>query len=414
MKKWAYLTLFFIFTLNLWASNPQKNILDKVSFHVEELNHQKNPNKNDSSKFIQQLNVQKKNEIAFWNSLIAAYDLLKSMQITERYNFQYEAAKAYAVEGSNRVAALNKWLEHENQRIYQIGLHPSFYKNWKKAHARIKVAIQELRQVNINATSFQTNLLNEAKREIALLQSSLNDRPAVNNKNLFIKEIEVKDNGFTTSAEGFFLLVGACYVTFLLGQFLPRRKKSQKVRSVTKIVEKTVPVFLPALPAEAYENENVTATAEKLTNLEEQCLKVMAEKNYLLDAAQIKLHPTTRSPFKTDVNVNEEVVKEAINWLLQGTIAISKTAGTKQSHLDWSCHEKAGRISLDFTLHGIECDSESLYLNALVEGDASAPAHFGRTEQALTGHTATVSLRCANKKTVISLGLDSISGQMSH
>jgi hypothetical protein len=116
------------------------------------------------------------------------------------------------------------------------------------------------------------------------------------------------------------------------------------------------------------------------------------------------------------VNAPQESVYEALDWLLKGTIAIANANanGTKISRMEWNCKEQSGRVSLEFVLHGLECDFKTLYLNTLVDGNFSAPAHFGRSEMALSDHYPTIAFKSGLKKTTVSLGLDSKSNQMNH
>jgi len=149
-------------------------------------------------------------------------------------------------------------------------------------------------------------------------------------------------------------------------------------------------------------------------SLEDECRKILDENSHLLEAAQLKIHPAARSPFKTTINVPHEKVTEALNWLLKGTIAVANSSGAKVSHVEWNCKERSGRISLEFVLHGLECDFKSLYLNTLIDGDGSASAHFGRTEMALNGYLPAVGFKSGNQRTTVSLGIDAFSEQLNH
>jgi hypothetical protein len=149
-------------------------------------------------------------------------------------------------------------------------------------------------------------------------------------------------------------------------------------------------------------------------NIEEECKKILEGNNYLLGLSSLKVQPGVRSPFKTTINSSSEKVAEALQWLLKGTIAVVNTSGGKVSHMEWNCKEQDGRVSVEFILHGIEVDFKSLYLNTLMDGSGSATAHFGRSEMTLDGHLPVVGFKCGNRKTTVSLGLDSYTGQLNH
>lgn len=95
-----------------------------------------------------------------------------------------------------------------------------------------------------------------------------------------------------------------------------------------------------------------------------------------------------------------------MNYFLKGAIALANGNQKTPTHVDWNCAEKMGRLYLEINLNGLQSDQKSLYLNALMDGIGSAPAHFGRTEQILSEALPVVSLRSTDKKTTVTLSLE--------
>ena len=354
-----------------------------------------------------------KKEAQLWISIVNAYDMLKSNARTERYNFMYEAMRATSLGHPNRIAALNAWIKKENARMLSMGMNPAFYSKWNGYVEKIHFAIRNL---SADRPAIHVPFEKSNAEYISFLKGireDLKNAPvAADSEN---SEIQSEISNAETYSN-LMIMIGACLAFFSAGYIISQRKKPvRKVVQVRREVVYKEVASLPTLPDEAFEtNIPAAKSADYSTSIEEACRKVLNENQHLLDVADLRLTPMTRSPFKSNVNAPSETVSEALQWLLKGTIAIANTSGAKISHMEWKCIENQGRVSLDFILHGLECDSKSLYLNALVDGDASAPAHFNRTETTLDGFGANVSFRSGNKKTVVSLGMDSLTDMVSH
>lgn len=355
-----------------------------------------------------------KREAQLWISVVNAYDMLKSNARTERYNFMYEAMRATSLGHPNRIQALNAWIKKENARMLSMGMNKAFYTKWNAYVEKIHFAIRNLsadrpqihvpfEKSNAEYISFLKDMRTDFKEALDQTESPVS---AVQS------EIQTSEN-----YSNVMILFGACLAFFSVGYMFSQKKKPKRrvipAAARKKVVQEVAPV-LPSLPDEAFETVAPMKVAEYSTSIEEECRKVLNSNQHLLEVADLRLTPMARSPFKSNVNAPSEAVSEALQWLLKGTIAIANTSGSKISHMEWKCVENQGRVSLDFILHGLECDSKSLYLNALVDGDSSAPAHFNRTETSLDGFGANVSFRSGNKKTVVSLGMDSLTDIVSH
>lgn len=360
--------------------------------------------------------LHEKKEAQLWTSVLNAYDMLKSNARLERYNFIYEALRAGSLGHPERIGALEVWIKNENARLQKMGFNPTFYAKWDHYVQEVLTAIKGL---NTERPQMQVPFKKSNSEYITLLKEVREDLKNSVATQATMSNIEARTSSSKNTSD-MMILISACLVFFAGGYAISQRKKP--VRKVVKIKERVVyreaPQALPSLPDEAFDTVTSEMKINKTTNystsLEEECSKVLTDNQHLLEIAALKLTPMTRSPFKSTVNAPSDTVNEALQWLLKGTIAIANTSGSKISHMEWKCIENQGRVSIDFILHGLECDSKSLYLNTLLDGEASAPAHFNRTETTLDGFGANVSFRSGNKKTVVSLGMDSLTGIVSH
>jgi hypothetical protein len=384
-----------------FASNDLMNKLDQKIAKLE-----KSPITTSTKSVQVPWSLLDKKEAQLWNSIVVAYDMLKSNARTERYNFMYEAMKAASQGHPNRIQALNSWIKKEHARMLSMGMNQAFYVKWNGYVEKIHFAIRNLSgdrpQVNVPFEKSNAEYISFLKD----IRNDLKDAPAM-----------VSEAPAAATEENYsflMILAGACLSFFAFGYMTSQKKKPKTRIIVKKVIQREVAPVLPSLPDEAFDTIKEIRSTDYSTSIEEECRKVLSNNQHLLDVADLRLTPTARSPFKSNVNVPSETVSEALQWLLKGTIAIANTSGSKISHMEWKCIENDGRVSLDFILHGLECDSKSLYLNALVDGDSSAPAHFNRTETTLDGFAANVSFRSGNKKTVVSLGMDSLTDMVSH
>lgn len=418
------LTLLTVFSCNLAFATDHHLVISKVDKKMDALNEEMNR----PEQVVQTVpwHALDKRESAFWTSVTEAYDFLLKKNQNIRYNFLLSAAQAL---GNNETQAdkseaLKAWIKNENHKIYQLGLSYAFYDEWKLKVAGINEAISEISSArpivamksNARGTILDTrNFLLEIRNDLKNISSQTSDAPAP------VATSELKSEGTPEFTFGHSLAVIITAI-FSMGAGLLYPRKQRIL--VKKIIQK-VPETLPPLPIEAdlAAEESPVNTSEEVhafdrdisgVSLEEECEKIFTENSHLLKVSNLKVLSGPRSPFKTTVTATQEQVKEALNWLLKGTIAVVNTTGAKASHLEWNCKENEGRISVEFVLHGLECDSKSLYLNTLIDGAGSAAAHFGRTEMALKDHLPVVAFKTGKKKTTVSLGVDSYSGLMNH
>lgn len=433
MKFFSLCLMSVLYTAPVLASTDYASMLNKLDQKIAQLENQKHTHTPDRVVTVP-WSVVDKREGNLWSAITQSYDFLRSYYVSERYNYLYEGMKANSLGHPQRINSLKTWIQKENKLLLSKRLNPKFYNEWNGHVSKIKTAIDEIAKPRPEVRSVvagkdlqneQYLFLKEVKKELQALEKST--KPQV--ITVLDKHPEVMETAPTFmetlgSNNGLMILGGLNVLT--LGFFLFGRKNNKKkVRRVNTRTVPSNPVYdLPPLPIEAMEASSLdnamdlemdsTETIHPGISLEEECIKVIEENDHLLKIADIKVYPVNRSPFKTNVHVPQEKVTEALGWLLKGTIAIANTTGSKISHMEWNCRENGGRVSLDLVLHGLECDYKSLYLNALVEGDGSAPAHFGRTEMALDGHLPSVMFKKGNKKTTISLGVDSHGHSLSH
>jgi hypothetical protein len=436
MKFFILITLCTIVAGFAFASNNVNHVLNKVDRRLNQYETVKSKIPTVERNISIPWAVLDKRESALWASIVDAYDHLKSFAVTERYNFMYEAMRATALGHPKRVGALKEWLKKENARMVEKKLHPRFYTQWKVLTSHITASINDIARPRPEVRSLVSSPA-MIKDSYDFLRELRYDLDAIKTTKSVVAssqpEMIIPVASLKKSSQNYFILLVSSLSFLVIGLFVGRRNASNDL-VVNNIQEQEVE--LPALPDEAFETKveeiqsEINAIAETIEeeiiamsdvqpqfppiSLEEECRKMIDDNSHLLEMAQVKVHPVARSPFKTNVNVPTEKVSEALNWLLKGTIAMVNTNGAKVSHMEWNCKEVSGRVSLEFVLHGLECDYKALYLNTLVEGDGSAPAHFGRTEMALEGHLPSVLFKSGNKRTTVSLGLDSIKTSMNH
>lgn len=390
--KFLPLALILFTSCPAFSSDGHQSVLARIDTKLQSLTGQVG----DSHKVetLSPWSVVDARESGFWQAVTEGYNLLMANRQKERYNFLYEASRASSKMHPERISALNDWLKTENKRIYGLGLSFDFYEKWKLSHAKISKAIQELAKE-------RPALASEADAHSALLENKafLED----------IKQDLIKENASGIKNFNFLYAAIAGLICFGLGLLFSTRKQTE----VHPSFEELPP--LPELPEEVEEAfNNDRPVSGPAVSLEEVCRNALSSNRYLLELSQIKVNVDNRSPFKTTVNASENKIAEALQWLVKGTIALVNTAKAPVSHLDWKCKEQNGRVSLEFILHGVEVDQRQLYQNAVIDGDRSACAHFGRSENVLNGHQPVIAYRIGNKKTTISLGLETNQTGLNH
>ncbi len=360
------------------------------------------------------------NEANLWNSINETYDFLKSYHLEERYLFLYEASRAASQNQERRIDAFREWIKNENQRMHNRNITTRFYPQWKNYVEKINTnlntveasKVSHFREIDINQIQ-QENL-----KFLSLLRSDLknlnipseNKITLITHGNNSISPFNTKNYIFAAIT---FILV--MFASYFLGKqrFKNNLRKKIKARKQSFDSQESRSVILPSLPEQNFdlnESKTVTTTA----NLEDECRKTFEENSYLLEAAELKFYQPSRSPFKTTINAEPEKIKEALSWLIKGTIAVSNFQAKKNSYIEWSCKETSGRVFLELIIHGVECDFKKMYYNALIDGTSSAPAHFGRSEMALEGHLPAIAFKSSSNKTTVSLGLDSSRNTINH
>ncbi len=350
-----------------------------------------------------QWSVLDERESAFWSAVTEAYDFLMARNQTVRHQFLYGAAVAAQSGHPARLDALNTWLKKENNRVYALGLPYAFYDVWKEKMLKLNEAVTALGAARPSPAVNQsvTGSTPEMREFLSGLRADL--RASVTARsNPKASEGPQSSNSTTTM-----VVVATALLSLAAGLLYPRKKKYIKVRTKEPQGATSVAEELPPLPVldEAPITLDPRSSAFAV-NVEDQCRKVLEDNKHLLRVANLRLEPALRSPFRTTVNIPEEKVTEALHWLLKGTLAIANSTKAQASHFAWSCQEQQGRVSLEFVLHGLECDQKALYMNTIIDQTESATAHFGRTERTLEGHLPVVGYRIGGHKTTISLGLD--------
>ncbi len=411
--------LFVITTLLVsaasFAATDVNSLLEKVNNEINKIELIQDRTKVDNSSVTLESLDQK--EAAFWGSVVGAYEYLKSYYMSERYYFMFEAMKNASLGHPARVPALKAWIAKANQKIQTSNVHPDFFVKWNKHIAHITKSLNELSGTrNVSSSNNAAKAYYETLREIKYdLEAIRVAKPRFETK--ITPAVEVERIEMTTplsdSQEAVYLtLLGICVAVIGLS-FFKSSKEDKKVTRIIKreallkqdIIAEASVAAIPSLPPEALFTG---------VSLEDKCREVLAANTHLFSAAELQVLNAQRSSFRTTVNAPAANVDEALNWLLKGTMAVANTSSSKASHMEWNCKENAGRVYLEFVLHGVECDEKNLYMNTLIDGNGSAPAHFGRSEMALDGHYPSVAFKSGNKKTTVSLGLDALSHGMNH
>lgn len=433
MKTWTVAFLAFSYVTTALANTEIDPLISMIDERINTSVTEASPAEVKPIKVDVPLDLAFQRESALWTSITAAYDHLRSYDLQARHRFLYVASRVNAKPHSERVKELKKWITEEAHLVQSLGLPSYFYTEWKKKTAAINEAIKgleapypaiEVKPQIVQVITDDKEFLNEIRDEIQTMASAAEkpvETPApAPDYSLSIAGLDLNSiPGFKHIQ--YALYAGVLLVAFLMG-FTLRKSKDEDLRKLEAEKSAATP---PPLPKEVEIKPEVTVAPvvtassnafffDQGVSLEEECKKIIEKNSHLLQLAQLNVVPVARSPFKTSVDAPAESVAESLNWLLKGTIAIANSGAGKATHLEWHCSEQHGRLSLEFVLHGFECDLKALYLNTLIEGDGSAPAHFGRSEMALAEHLASVGFKSGNKKTTVSLGLDTLSSTLSH
>lgn len=385
------------FTSN--ASTFETKIEDSISRIDREISKEANNLQNEVSSSASLSEIDNRESVLL-KSLINGYDHLKKYSLTDRYVFIYEGVKAASLSHPERIQALKEWLNKQTTALQAKKIHPRFYEELSPVIASIDSAINELgiEKPVVESTVSPQNYISTLSELKSDLEKIKELRPETETQTVFVEKHA--DAGDTVLYKG--LLAGAVAL-LALSLLRPRKKKVVYIKQQVK----ETPIAHPVVE----EKEEVNLPK---SHLETECRNLFEKNSYLLDLAEIKVQNPTRIPFDTSIEANPENVKEALNWLLKGALAITNTSKDKASSIEWNCTENDGRINLNFIIHGIECDYDTLYMNTMLEGDSSAVSHFSRSEQTLENHLPSMLFKKGNKKTILSYGLESSTSVITH
>lgn len=342
-------------------------------------------------------------EDRFWTSVIEAYDFLKTVNLNERYFFMYEAMRSQTMKEKARETYLTQWIAKEDSKIQERLISSELKAKWSKLVKRIQYGIK----FKSEATNLVQELkfLNDLRSEVHSLQNSskmfvtpVKSRPV---------EVVARTQNNSSRELGILALIFvATWGAFFIGRLRKPSEKTQKIQEFNSFEE-----TLPPLP---FEEVTVQPTNVQTVNLEDEWRTLLDESSHLFENAEVTIANVQKTPFKTSVRVSSEKLKEALEFFLKGTISMINSSPTKATNLNWNCVETGGRVYLEFTINEIECNEKSLYYNALMDGNTSAPSHFGRAEQILEDYLPAVSISSQAKRTRVSLGLEATQNTMSY
>jgi|GEM_PF-6138373 len=382
----------------------QSNALNEIEERIENL--RRNPRIENISKDIE-LRTDKTliKERKLLQEILGGYDLLKRYAVTYRYEYMHKGLQAASSDHDKRSLKLTSWIETVNKELLSRNLNVKFGNEWKTHYSLIKSAIQEANSFVVTVPFSKSVVLNY-EDEIQFLESIKYQIPQIT-KTPELNETISNPTAVITIWDQNLIAAGVTITTLLLMAALFFTRKKEKVStSRTQNSHQMVVPPLPALTvAESHFEEFHTVTPE-VSNLETSYVNCLKRNEHLLRQAELKVLNGVKSPFKSVISVPQERLDQALNFLLQGTLAVANTSSKKASHLEWSCVSQEGRYSLNLTLHGINCDERSLLLNTIIDADFSGPAYFGRAEQTLEEHQPTILFKSNNLKTTISLSLD--------
>lgn len=346
-------------------------------------------------------------EASIWGKIIDIYELYRENGVSERYFFLLEATNAMPLPLDQRGVYLEEWAKTMDERAYSLGLSPRFYGIWKQKMSELKMQIKDLvnlsrQTVEIPETpSIPTNKIKELSKSLKTLP------PQVVEKKVVVKEVEHKTN--------YTYLFGSFFAGLAL-MFIFRRKKNvkaapQPVKETTLAAFDVKPQIKEALVEFDFEKE----LSNRPLNLEEISRKCLDKNEDILSLASLNPQHQPPCPFDTSVNIPAEKLADAMNWMIRGIVSLKNTAADKEAKLDWVCKRNKNRVSVDFILKNVKVDAKTLQEDAIINGEGSAPAHFGRCEQILANHFPTVKIKPTDKHTIISLGLEShIGTELTH
>lgn len=338
-------------------------------------------------------------ETQVWSDIADLYELYRSHSVTERYFFLHEAAKASAMPLEQRGYYLEEWATIMNQRALALRLSPHFDKQWKakmtslktKIENLVKISRQEVKTADIDVSN-EIAKIREVSKSLSMIPPKVIERKVA---------VETKD---TTNTNQFYF-IGAAFLSGLAFSFLFRRKNNKEVAQAP--VQNVGPTKAAVnFMAASFKNRISEMDEFRQTTLEDISRTSIKKNEHLFNLANLNVQDQLPSPFNTEINIPQAKLSEAMDWMIKGIISLKNSTHDKEAKLDWVCKTKKDRISVDFILRNVKIDAQKLQENAILNGDGSAPAHFGRCEQILSNHYPVVKIKPSDKHTIISLGLE--------
>jgi len=417
MKFLLALTLTISYSLS-WANSPWNEITIELDNRIEYL--QQNPRQQNFSKTIEVSSLQNSNnDQIILSQMMAGYNFLKKFSLPYRYQYIYDGTNAL-LKGKD---SLSKWIHSANKELQSRNFHPKFYIEWNEHVKDMKSALnQETSKVGTKSStvinemitidhSHEVHFLSNLSKKIVELQNKqiTQTEKNIDTTSVLTSFLNAKKEEFIFGTIGFLALFGCFYS--LRTSSKTKKKKTLKTKQQKHVTTAATKIVKDAI--EEFEKSSQPAVVQK-SNLENSYRECLEKNDHLLRQAELNIVNSLTSPFDTEVHVEKERLDQALNFLMRGTLAVVNTAQSKASHLEWNCSKNNNRLSLNLTLHGIHCDEKSLYLNTLIDGDYSGPAFFGRTEQTLEEHSPAVIFKNADKKTIISLTMDTTQVSIGH
>lgn len=331
--------------------------------------------------------------------ILNGYDHLKKYSVTYRYEYMHKALQAVSSDLNVKNQKLTTWLEEVNRELLSRKLHEKFSNEWKSHYKNLKQAIHES-NTTLESVSFSEPVAINYNDEINFLVTINQQLAQSATPTLAPVESATESN----SAEYIFN-VSAGILMLLGGILIFRRPKTKIIYRPVTVKAKSVEEAPLALdgPIELAETQY---QEQEQSNLEASYIECLKRNEHLIKQAELKVLNAIKSPFRSNIAIPQERLDQALNFLLQGTLAVANTSSTKASHMEWNCIDQGGRYSLNLILHGVNCDEKNLFLNTLIDTDFSGPAYFGRAEQTLEEHQPTVLFKSHEQRTTISLSLD--------
>lgn len=351
-------------------------------------------------------------ETKIWGHITELYELYRVNNVSERYLFLLEATNAMSVPMDQRGFYLEEWATTVNKRAIEIiGLSPTFYKKWKNSMKSLNSEIKDFNSFSRTETSSPLASLTQQTEKIKELAKSIEALPPkLIERKVIVEEVRTTNN---------YPLLATSFLAGIALMFAFRKKKIETVEIPVAQPVRDIPAMAAfnrkTMIAQAAEKEEDFFANPRKLNLEEISKRCLERNQHLFSLATLDVQHQNPSPFDTDINIPADKLAEAMNWMIKGIISLKNTANENETKLDWVCKKNKDRVSVEFILRNVIIDSQKLQENAIINGDGSAPAHFGRCEQILANHFPTVKVKPAQNHTIISLGLESYTTTaMSH